>query len=481
MAGFWLALKTPYYGVPLPLVSLAVAVPAWLAITKRTGLALAVVLVYIGLFDGVIKLKTGGQAATLGRDVVLYAVAVGMLARAQGPLRRPAFAGWVVAWALVIVVQLANPANGSVAHSLASLRQHLEFLPLFFIGYAALRTRASLHAFFAILLAVAALNGAVAAYQGSLTPEQLAAWGPGYDYLVNNPEAGRVFDGADGKPRVRPPGLGSDMGFGGTLGMTALPGGIALVMSYWRRRWPLAFALLGIVGAGAGVLTSQSRSCLITTIVALFAMLVLLALGRQAKRAVIAVCIAAAIATTAVLAIESYDSGTFHRYNSIVPSKAASTTYDARAVTWATTPEYIGRFPLGAGLGSVGPAATKIGGEARELNAESQFNFLVVEAGIPGLVAFLAFQAALCGALVTRLRRERDPRNVVLMAGLAAPLFGFAAGWLVGVNTTSPPNAPYIWLAAGVIGWWLVDRHAAMRRASSARSSTNIVSARRCS
>ena len=44
------------------------------------------------------------------------------------------------------------------------------------------------------------------------------------------------------------------------------------------------------------------------------------------------------------------------------------------------------------------------------------------------------------------------------MAALAAPLFGFAVNWFVGVNTTSIPNAPYLWLAAGVFAWWLVDR-----------------------
>ena len=44
------------------------------------------------------------------------------------------------------------------------------------------------------------------------------------------------------------------------------------------------------------------------------------------------------------------------------------------------------------------------------------------------------------------------------MAGLAAPLFGIAAGWLVGVYTTSTPTAPYLWFAAGVISWWLVGR-----------------------
>jgi len=53
------------------------------------------------------------------------------------------------------------------------------------------------------------------------------------------------------------------------------------------------------------------------------------------------------------------------------------------------------------------------------------------------------------------------------MAGLAAPLFGFAVNWFVGVNTTSSPNAPYLWLAAGVIAWWLADRRSLVREPGS--------------
>src|SRR5207244_2950167 len=101
----------------LPVVGAAIAIPAWLALTKRTGLALAVVLLYLGLVDGVVKLQTGGQAATLGRDVFLFAVAIGAALRARGPFRLPALGGWVLVWIAVVVTQLANPANQSTSHA----------------------------------------------------------------------------------------------------------------------------------------------------------------------------------------------------------------------------------------------------------------------------------------------------------------------------------------------------------------------------
>ncbi|MBV9818428.1 MAG: O-antigen ligase family protein [Solirubrobacterales bacterium] len=458
LAGLWLAFKAPGYGVPLPLVGVVAVVPGWLAVTRRTGVALAVVLLYLGLLDGALKLQSGSTVISLGRDVVLYAAAIGALLHSRAPRRRPAMTGWIVAWGLVVVVQLANPADRSLAHSIAALRQHLEFVPLFFLGYAVLRDRRSLHALFALLLAVAAINGAVAAYQSTLSPAQLAGWGPGYQQLAEGMDA-RTFTAANGKTELRPPGLGSDMGFGGILGAVALPGGVVLLLTYWRRRWLMALIVLGLIGASAGVLTSESRSSVITAVVTLVAMLALTGAGGQAKRAVVGLALIIAFVGVTVVVVGSFQSTAFDRYSSIAPGRAASTTVQSRASTWGETFTYINDIPLGAGLGTVGPAASKVGGQNSAVyNAESQFTFLVVELGIPGLVLFLAFQAALCRTLLRGLRREPDRRVVLLMAGVAAPLFGFAVNWLVGVNTTSPPNAPYLWLAAGIIAWWLVDR-----------------------
>jgi hypothetical protein len=458
LLGTGLALSLPLSGVQLPLLGLFMAIPLWLATTSRTMWALGLVLLYMGLVDGFVKLHSGSETVTIGRDLLLYAVVAGMALRARGPLTLPALGGWVVAWTIVILVQLANPGNQTAVHSIVSLRQHLEFVPLFFVAFVVLRTHRSLQGFFALLLAVAAVNGAVGTYQSSLTPEQLADWGPGYANLLSG-DAPRSAEGPDGEDRVRPPGLGSDMGFAGVLGATALPGGIALLLTLRRRPLVTALVVLGLVGALMGVLTSHSRSAVIAAAAMVLAMVGLLAIGRQAKQTIIGAFAAAAVCCVAVLAIDSYGSSDpFFRYQSITPTKAIPTLQEERSETWAAIPEYMRELPLGAGIGSVGPAAGIWDSRPAEWNAESQFTFLIVEAGIPGLVFFLAFQTALFAAILAGLRRERDRRTAVLLAGVAAPLFGYAVSWLVGVNTTSTPNAPYLWLAAGVISYWLVSR-----------------------
>jgi hypothetical protein len=458
--GVGLILMAAHWGIPLAILPLAVAVPVWLASTTRTGVALSVVLVYLGTLDGVVKLRSGSQAGTLGRDVLLYAVAIAMATRMRRPLRWPPLSGFVVGWTVVVVAQLANPGNSSLSHAVASLRQHLEFVPLFFIGYAVLTTRRSLYAFFALLLALAALNGVVGTYQSTLSPQQMASWGPGYSRLVNGADA-RLFETSQGQKRVRPPALGSDEGFGGNLGATALPGGIVLLMAYWRRRAALALIVFGLVGAAAGVLSSQSRSSVIMAVVGILALLGLIAVGRHAGRAIMALILVGALAAAGVTVLGSYNSQSFDRYGTITPGSAASTLYDSRAATWSLTPRYMATIPFGAGLGKVGPAAN---GAQSNWNAESEFNFLIVETGVPGLLVLIAFVLALFRTIVLGLRRERDPQAALLIAALAAPLFAYVVTWLVGVYTTAPPTAPYLWFSAGVISWWLVIRQRATTR-----------------
>jgi O-antigen ligase len=323
-------------------------------------------------------------------------------------------------------------------------------------------TRASLHAFFAIMLAIAAINGAVGAYQATLTPAQLAGWGDGYNKLVNGiGVSGRTFFEADGKQEVRPPGLGSDMGFAGNLGATALPGGIVLLLAYRRRRWPLLLVVLGLVGAIVGVVTSQSRSAMVMAVVMVLATLVLMAVGRQVRRSVVGLCAIGLVVCLTVMTVESVSRSTFDRYSSITPSKFAGTTVGQRQGTWDVILPYMREIPFGAGIGSGGSAAGLFDDRTLNWNAESQFNFLIVEGGIPLLVVFLGFQCALFAALFTGLRRERDPHVVLLMAGMAAPLVGYAAGWPIGITTTFTPDAAYLWFATGVIGYWLVTRHRA--------------------
>ena len=158
------------------------AVSAWMLTSAKTHVTLAVLMVYLAVADGVIKNLSGSPNATLGRDVLLYAIAIGVLLKKihrKEPFSAPPLTGWIVAFVAVVAVQLVNPADESWSHSLASVRPHLEFVPLFFLGYSVMRSRKRIKAFLIILIAVAAINGVVGLVQFGLSPDAAGQLGPG--------------------------------------------------------------------------------------------------------------------------------------------------------------------------------------------------------------------------------------------------------------------------------------------------------------
>jgi hypothetical protein len=464
------ALRMPGLGV-LPILAVPLlALPTWMFATRRTHLALAVLLIYLGVLDGFLKLQTTNELASLGRDLLLYAIAAGMLIRlalTKQPLKLPPLTAWVIAFSALVVAQLLNPENQSALHSVASLRQHIEFVPLFFIGYAIMQSRQRLRVFFLLLLGVAAVNAVVALVQVNLSPDQLSQWGPGYKNLIEGKGvAPRLAAGEDGESIVRPPGLGSDMGFAGTLGVVAVPGALALIATARRnRRHAIAAAAL-LPFSLVAIVTSQSRGVLVVGFIAVLGFAVLAGLVGQGRRllAPALVTLVVAVVATSVVASSSGE-GIFSRYSSVTPHRIIGTTIDSRSSTFAAIPDYASKFPLGAGIGSVGPAS-QVFGESRPLNAESQFTFMIVELGILGLVAFVGFQLHLFLLFLTRARRAHDAEVRLLLAALFTPLATFMVLWITGVTTTSSPNAPYIWFAAGTAVWWLT---AGSRASSSAR------------
>src|SRR3954447_18819309 len=185
---FYLSVRTPSPSVFSTLSLLGfVAVSGWMFVSERYQVTLAVLAAYLGMLDGFLKLKTGSQLATLGRDLLLYAIVAGALVRfllRKEPIRLPPLSGWILAFAMVVIVGIANPGSYPLIHGLASVRPHLEFVPLFFFGYLVMRNPARLRAFLVLLLVCGAANGVVGAIQFNLTPDQLAAWGPGYSKFI---------------------------------------------------------------------------------------------------------------------------------------------------------------------------------------------------------------------------------------------------------------------------------------------------------
>ena len=439
------------------------AVAIWMFFSERLALTLGVVVLYLGMLDGYVKLRTGLPVVTLGRDVLLYAIVLGLLVRSavrRDPLPAPALSALVVAFVALTLVQLLNPGTAGLGKGIAALRPHLEFVPLFLLAYLTVTSRRRLVALLVLLAIAGAANGVVSLMQFNLTPDELALWGPGYEQRIfgTGDVSGRTFQDAKGLSRVRPFGLTSDSGGGGLMALLTLPAALAL-LGLARTRGIALLALPLLAGISLAVFTSQGRAVFIGAVVALIAYVSLTVLSRRLVPTIAAVLAVALIAgvTTSALTSGSKNDGAFSRIQTVAPETLLETTSLERGTSLSLIGDYIAKYPLGTGLGTVGPAATYAnrGNVPANFNGETQFNFLLLELGVAGALIFLAFVLRLIAFALVRIRRLDDPELRVMMAALAAPLCAMAIVFTSGAPTTGSPGGAYLWGVGGVLVYWL--------------------------
>jgi hypothetical protein len=435
-----------------------------LAASTRYEVTLTILVLYFGLVDGVVKLQTANQLVSSLRDLMIAAVCVGVLARLvvrREKVRLPPLSGWVIAFVVLTLIEAANPNTLGILKVVGGFRQHLEWIPFFFVGYFLMRSKSRFRKLFILLGVIALANGVVSTIQTQLTPEQLSAWGPGYEERITGTGdvSGRVYADNEGTERVRPPALGSDLGFGGFVGVLALPGLLALLGVRRLQRQP--FVVLLCLGSMLAVATSLQRQAVLGAVIAAVALAVLSAsAGRRATNVLAGLLVVAALgfALSSALA-PSAGKGVFSRYESITPDKAATTSVGYREATLAQIPAVIEKYPLGAGLAVAG-AGKSFGGtstptvDGRAASAESQYNYVALELGLPGLIFWVALSITMIGLAVRGLRRIGDVELRLYLAGVFAAVIAFTIMGFVGPTMSNLPFGPYFWFALGIAAYW---------------------------
>jgi hypothetical protein len=329
---------------------------------------------------------------------------------------------------------------------------------------------------FWLMVVIAAANGVVGLLQSHLTPAQLAAWGPGYAQLVNGTAlvGARTYADAAGTLLVRPPALGSDFGFGGTVAAMALPAVLAIAVAGGRQLRYMPVLAVGTVLAVVGLVTSQSRTAIVTAVVGVVFFLLLTVTSR---RGVVALLVSAILALVTYLGVTAVFAGVTsgpNRYSSIAPTKVISTAVAYRQNTLSEIPKYIVDYPLGDGIGSSGPAGgSSVGGsDTSSLDAESEPTFLIIELGIPGLITMFAL-VLYAIRMGLGLRVVADRRLQCALAALTAVLIEIFVTWFVGIDTANSPTAPFMWLSLGTLAFWYAElrRGRVVPRSSRVRAS----------
>ena len=240
----------------------------------------------------------------------------------------------------------------------------------------------------------------------------------------------------------------------------ALPGTLALLASgRLRRRWPV---LLLCLGALAAVATGLGR---LQVIGAVISVLVFMALsfsvgGRRVTRPLAALLgvVVLALPLGAVL-VSAEGSATFSRYAEIAPNNLGSSTKDTKTGELLHIPKQLAAAPFGVGLGTVG-AAAGFGGQIHELveghgaGAETEYNFLIDELGLPGLLLWIAFSVRLLTLALPRLRHILDFELRLDLAAVFSSFIAFTIMGFSGPTMTSAALGPFFWFTAGIAAYW---------------------------
>lgn len=462
--GIAVGVPNPSFGLAAALIVGALGVVALVSST-RYEITVTLVALYLGLLDGPVKLLSASQAASAIRDVLIFAIALGMLVRLVVKRERvqlPPLMGWVIAFVAIVLIQAANPQTSGVLKVVGGFRQQLKWVPFFFFGFMLMRSKSRFRKLFLILGVLALANGLVGAYQSRLSPQELAGWGPGYGEKVSGASglSGRTYV-SEGIARPRPPALGSDSGFGGATGALALPGLLTLLaLRRVRRKWII---LLLSAGAILGVATSASRTNLIIAVVALltYGLLTVLS-GCRVNRALLSMLAVIALAFPIASVLVATDGqGVFARYASVAsPEQAANKSVEYKEKTLTQIPSDLVYAPLGVGLGTYG-SASGFGGkvplsiEGQGVSGESEYNLVTLELGLPGLLLWVSFTASLIVLVLRRIRSIEDVELRLCLVAVFASMITIAFKGFAGPTMATAPAGPFFWFAAGVAAYWL--------------------------
>lgn len=403
----------------------------WFLTTERIQIAILLLILYMGLFEGVFKFTTDGLLFYLVyavRNVLTASLILNVFFKAYN--RKLEAAGFHFTWPpftlligfylLWVLINIFHPEGINLMNSIAGARPHIEFVPFYFLGFLICTKEPKwfVHLLITIVI-IGVINSAVAIHQYKIGPENLVAvYGEGYAKLISTETIeqqeegtgrtsayrGRVYLDNENNAQLRPPGLGSDAGFPAMVAEIAVFSLLVLLFYYLKMRnfWLVGFLVAASLLLFAGIVVSAARSYLLLTLVgvtigALFYIREIFA-GQKLKIVVLVIVGITILGGNYV--IKSYVSdNAYDRFQNIsTPEKLYNRLKDEKFRNWAYTQRYLIESPLGRGLGKVGSAtaffATRDDVEVVTGNGETEFNFFLSELGVVGLLLFYAILLA---------------------------------------------------------------------------------------
>ena len=452
-----------YAAVPILVAALC------LYLGKRVA-TLAVIIAYLNI-EGFLKLLSNyNRVVHVGIDIVVLAVAVAWttdaIARRRASLTALPWTRLILLYGFWVVLQVLNPMSPGLIQSLAAFKLHLTMIPLYFMAAAVIRTRDDAVRLLTALTAVVLVPYAMALAQYALGPASVVDLSP------------RFAQNLQGFHEWRPFGTSAVPGGTSVLAFLVSPLAVALFIASKgdRRLRLLAGVAIGL--AGAVFLVSGVRQIFLGCLIALVVMVAVVG-AAQRRRNVVALALVAALGVGAWVVVQDVlrpmatralqrdpnapdiwrETSITERLGTLTDRRVYLTARSGGLQAIATRAV---RYPLGAGLGRVGPGAAALESSlgpnletarlARELGyTENFFALALQETGIPGA---LMVTILLVGLPLTATRLARRARDPVVATGAAAVAGVFVAVLVMSWGSQpliSNPVTAYYWLLAGLL------------------------------
>jgi hypothetical protein len=344
-----------------------------------------------------------------------------------GPPSILAFAVPFVVWAILLIP--SSLVQSGLVLTMIGLRTYLLPLPLVWVGYYAFRNRAELESVGAILLVETSIIGLVAALQFANLVTSSGA--------VSEVPTGYVMVGT-----LRPPGTFSSPAHLGmyVVAMIPLAVGFMGLQTTWPRR--LSYAM-GLAGAVLALVVNSQRSAVVLLCVCLPVLLPLARKVSALRVVALSLCVAVGGAAYGLSVVEG-------AFTERVRSISDDANYTLLVAPVERMTDALQKALTGGGLGSASPGVSRL--ELPPANSSESFMAaLVYQLGLPGLLLFYLYLAALAiGGFRALQKCRRQDVGLLAAAILVYEIAIVLQSWSYD-PLHYPPSRVIFWFWAGVL------------------------------
>lgn len=361
---------------------------------------------------------------------------------------------------VVYCIQILNPSWSSMEVGLLNgvigILQHALPMSLFFIAREAMHQPVSIQRVFQLLAGLSTVMAIYGIYQWWVGVDHLRSLGAGFAETLDRE---RVWiAGRESEQIFRPMSFASDAGTASAYYAIGILIAGALLVEKRARASYRALLLVSMVLLFTSLSFTLVRSTMVAAVVGLASIFYT---EPRLRRWILPISVLGTLLVTST----TYDAAAIRdRYSTLLNSDSviASRGRQLEAIYWVAT-----TFPLGMGIGRVGPGAHKFSPPEDRMYSvppESYFVCLGFEAGVLGLgAAFLLFFRL--GLYVSRgLRVIRDPELRHLALATSVVLLPTMLISFVGPTLYTVPLSYCFWFFAGVLFRLFEMEHQARRR-----------------